>query len=88
MNQDSLESAKIAVVHLLKPKPDEKVEFQYLSKFNGDGKCYALIVDNSELTNWVVYVKEIHPSDEVVDIRHQYSGTWTHYHLRVVSNKI
>ncbi len=76
--QDPLESAKMAIVHLLTPEPNEEVEFEYLGQFQCDGRTYALVVDNDLLINWVVYVKEILPSDEVVDLRQHYSGTWTY----------
>lgn len=87
-NQDPLESAKISVTHLLGPELGEKVEFECLSEIKGDGKTYALVIGNSHPANWVVYVKEILPNDEVIDLRHNYSGTWSHYYLKSVLRKI
>lgn len=87
-NQDPLESAKMAIVHLLKPGPDEKVELEYLGQLQSDGKTYALVVDNNDPADWVVYVKEILPNDEVVDLRHHYSGTWTHFYFKSICRKL
>ena len=87
-NQDSFESAKMSVTHLLRPEPNEKVEFECLSEFKADRKIYALVIDNDHLANWVVYVKEILSNEEVTDLRHNYSETWSHYYLKSVLSKI
>lgn len=87
-NHDQIESAKMAIVHLIKPGPDKKVELECLGQSQGDGKTYVLIVDNNDPADWVVYVKEILQSDEVLDFRHHYSGTWTHLYFKSVVCKL
>ncbi|MBU3668840.1 MAG: hypothetical protein FGM57_02650 [Candidatus Taylorbacteria bacterium] len=87
-NQDSLESAKMAVTHLLGPESDEKVEFEFLSEDKFDGKTYAILIDNSYPANWLVFVKEILPDDDVTDLRHHYTGTWRRYYLKSSLSKI
>ncbi len=88
-SKDSLESAKKSVTHLLGLEPGEKVDFECLWEFKGDGKAYALVVENNEPVDWVVYVREITPNDEVIDFRYYYSAsTWTQYHLKCTRQKV
>jgi hypothetical protein len=73
-NQDPAESAKQAIIHLIGPKPGEKIELECVRFFKGDGRHYPLIIDNTETIDWVVYTKEIASDVDVTDLLYVETG--------------